>query len=206
MRSKALTIRASQATPEIRANCCQLSGHSSPCPNCEAHSKRARSAIWRNLIILLCVLCTPCASFAKTAQASWENLSALTAGQKVQVVDLHAKKFSGTFVNFSPTSISLQQQSGAQTILRQDIASVTLMENHHRMRNALIGFGVGTGAGIGIGAATYHKCTATGFACAGYHGEGLNIGVGAVFGGAAGAVVGALWPSHKNIFRASAAN
>lgn len=207
MRSKALTIRVFQATPEIRANCCQLSRqHSSPGSDRAARSKRARFTILRNLVVLLCILAAPCAGFAKTAQASWENLSALTAGQKIQVVDLHAKKFSGTFVNFSPTSISVQQQSGVQNILRQDVGSVTLMENHSRTRHALIGLGVGAGVGAGIGAATYHKCSGAGFSCAGYHGEGLNVGVGAVIGGAAGAVFGAVWPSHKNIFRAAAAN
>jgi hypothetical protein len=146
----------------------------------------------------------PCAAFARTDQTSWENLSALTAGHKVQVLELNSKKVSGTFISFSGTNLSLQEQSGAQIILRQDVRSVTLMENHHRLRNTVIGLAVGAGVGAVIGAATYHSCAASQTFCIDPVGRGGQAGIGAVIGVVGGAIVGALWPSHNTIFRAAA--
>lgn len=139
---------------------------------------------------------TPCAVFAHTDQASWENLSAIGAGHKIEVLQPNSKKITGTFMNFSNTGISLQAPNGSQTILRQDVRSVTLMENHHRLRNTLIGAGVGAGAGAGISAAAWEN---HGFAGS----KGTGAAVGAVIGAVGGAIVGALWPSHKTIYRSA---
>jgi hypothetical protein len=86
-------------------------------------------------------------------------LSTLHAGQKIQVVEMNSKKHSGTFVNFSDTAISFQDTAGEQTIPKQDLRRVKLMENKHRLRNTLIGAGVGAGAGTVIGAASFQPCS-----------------------------------------------
>jgi hypothetical protein len=206
MKSKVLAIQSKAAVPEKRAKCSQISGHclQTHAPFGPESGTLGRGPnILQKFVILICVLVLPVSAFARTDQASWENLGALSAGHKIQVLELNSKKFSGSFVNFSNTSISLQERGGAQTILRQDVRSVTLLENPHRLRNALIGVVVGTGAGAGIGAAAYHPCTSAGFGCAGYTGRGIPIGIGAVIGGVSGAIVGTLWPSHKTIFRAA---
>jgi hypothetical protein len=150
----------------------------------------------RNFWILVCVLGMPC-----VASAQWENLNTLQAGQKIQVVE-NSKKGSGTFLSVSDKGISLQGKSGAQTIQRQDVRSVRLMENKHRLRNTLIGGAVGAGAGAGIGAAAYQPCSPTNSFCVGPGGRGLPTAVGAVIGAVGGAVVGALWPSHETIYKA----
>ena len=157
----------------------------------------------RKLLLLICVLGLPCVSWAQTGRASWTNLSALQAGQKIQIVDMNSKKHSGTFVNVSDTAISYQEAAGEQTIQKQDVRSVKLMENKHRLRNTLIGAAVGAGAGAGIGAATYHpkSCPANAFLCLnGIGGRGLPTAVGAAVGFVGGVVVGALLPSHKMIY------
>ena len=59
---------------------------------------------------------------------------ALHAGQKIQVVEMNSKKHSGTFVNVSDTAISYQKTASAQTIQKQDVRSVKLMENKFRLR------------------------------------------------------------------------
>jgi hypothetical protein len=161
-----------------------------------AISKR-RDDTMRKLWILAFVLGLPCA-----ASAQWENLNTLRVGQKIQVIEVNSKKDSGTFLSVSDKTISLQGKSSEQTVRRQDVRSVKLMENKHRLRNALIGGAVGAGAGAGIGAATYSSCTSTNTFCINPIGRGGLAGIGAVVGLAAGASVGALWPSHESIYRA----
>jgi hypothetical protein len=143
----------------------------------------------RKFWILACVLAMPC-----VVSAQWEKLNTLQAGQKIQVVQT-SKKDSGTFLSVSDKEISLQGKSGAQTIQRQDVRSVKLMENKHRLRNMLIGATVGAGAGAGISAAAWEPHGYVG-------GRGTGAAVGSVIGAVGGAVVGALWPSHETIYKA----
>jgi hypothetical protein len=153
----------------------------------------------RRTLFLICALAIPCASWAQGDQTSWTNLSALSPGQKIQVVETNSKKHSGTFVSFSEAAIVYQDTAGGQTIPRQDVRRVKLMENKHRLRNTLIGGAVGAGIGAGIGAATYQPCSAPSFCLpsigrAGYAGIGLAIGL------PAGAVVGFFLPGHHTVY------
>jgi hypothetical protein len=154
----------------------------------------------RNRFFLICILGMSCASWAHGDQASWTNLSALYPGEKIQVVEMNSKKHSGTFVNFSEAAIAYQDNAGGQTIPKQDVRRVKLMENKHHLRNALIGGAVGAGVGAGIGAATYQPCSAQSFCLpsigrAGHAGIGLSIGL------PVGAVIGFFLPSHRTIYR-----
>jgi hypothetical protein len=117
----------------------------------------------------------------------------LHAGQKIQVVEMNSKKHSGTFVNFSDTAISYKETAGEQTVQKQDVRSVKLMENKHRLRNTLIGGAVGAGTGAGIGAAWHPND--------GFFGTGTYVAVDAGIGFVGGVVVGVLWPSHNTIYR-----
>jgi hypothetical protein len=143
----------------------------------------------RKFWIVVCLLAMP-----SVVSAQWENLNTLQAGQKIQVIGT-SKQDSGTFLSVSDKGISLQGKSGAQTIQRQDVRTVKLMVNKHRLRNALIGAAVGAGAGAGISAAAWEPHGFVG-------GRGTGAAVGAVIGAAGGAVVGALWPSHETIYKA----
>ena len=147
----------------------------------------------RSHLFLLCVLGLPCLSLAQTNQASWALLSGLQPGQKIQLIDTASKKHSGTFSSVSDTAISFSDSKGEQSIQRQDVRSVKLMQNKHRLRNTLIGAGVGAGAGAGIIAATWENHGFLG-------GKGVGAAVGAVIGGVAGAAVGALLPSHGTVY------
>jgi hypothetical protein len=147
----------------------------------------------RKILFLICVLGIPCASWSQTNEASWANLSNLRARQKIQIVEMNSKKHSGTFVNVSDTAIWYKEAAGEQAIQRQDVRSVKLMENKHRLRNTLIGGAVGAGAGAGIGAASHGND--------GFFGRGTYAAVGAGIGFVGGVVVGALFPSHNTIYR-----
>jgi hypothetical protein len=156
----------------------------------------------RKLLLMICVLAIPCVSWGQGDQASWTNLSSLYAGQKIQIVEMNSKKHSGTFVSFSETAIVYQDTAGGQTIPKQDVRRVKLMENKHHLRNALIGGAVGAGVGAGIGAATYQPCSAPSF-CLPSIGRAGHAGIGLAIGLPVGAVVGVLLPSHHTVYSAN---
>jgi hypothetical protein len=153
----------------------------------------------RKLWILVFVLAMPCGTFAQSNKSAWENLSTLQAGHRIEVVEMNSKKVSGAFVSVTDAGISLQVEGGEQTIGRQNVRVVKLMENRHRLRNAAIGAAIGAGAGAGIGA-ELGKGPSHGF---GFdfaaQGAGIVAGAGAVIG----AVVGALLPCHETVYRAA---
>jgi hypothetical protein len=206
MRNKELAVRSIPQVAENWAKRCQLSGHplASHTPARPKH-RTQHPGTWtsRTLWILFCLFGMPAMARAQTNQSSWENLSTLHAGQKIQVAGMKSKTVSGTFESFSDAAISLQTQSGEQTIQRKDIRSLKLMENNHRLRHALIGGAVGAGVGAGIGAAAYQPCSPSSSFCVSPGGRGTPAAIGAVVGLAAGAAVGALWPGHKTIYRAA---
>jgi hypothetical protein len=157
----------------------------------------------RNLFLLAWVLGVSCASWGQAGQSSWANLSTLYTGQKIQIVEKDSTKHSGTFMTFNETAILYQDAAGEQTIPKEAVRRVKLMQNRHRLRNTLIGAAVGVGAGAGIGAASYHKtpCASTDFICLnGIGGRGVPAAIGASLGLVAGAVVGVLLPSHPTIY------
>lgn len=148
----------------------------------------------RYILLLICALGIPSASFAQSNQASWADLGSLRAGQKIQIVDMTSKKHSGIFVHVTDTTISYNDTAGEQNLQKQDVRSVKLMDSTHRLRHTLIGAGVGAGAGAGITAAAWETHGFLG-------GHGTGAGVGAVIGGLSGAIVGAALPSHTTIYR-----
>jgi hypothetical protein len=160
----------------------------------------------RTILSLICILGISCVSLAQGKTASWGNLNTLRAGDKIQVVQMNSTKVSGDFLNASDAAISLQGKVGTQIIQKQDVASVKLMKNRHRLRNALILGGVGAGVGAGIGAATHndHGCMASQTFCLDIGGRSLPAAVGAVVGLLGGAVVGALVPEHQTVYSLNA--
>jgi hypothetical protein len=159
------------------------------------HSRKFQRGIdlMRKILSLICILAMPCASWAQTDKASWTNLRTLQPGQKIQVVDMHSKKHSGSFVNFTETTISYQDTSGQQTFPRQDVRRVQRMGDKRRLRNTLIGAGVGAGVGAGIGAAAWEDRGFIG-------GKGVGALFCASIGFLGGAIIGALIPSHNTIY------
>jgi hypothetical protein len=149
--------------------------------------------LMRKVLFLICVLGTSCSSWAQSNPASWANLNTLQAGEKIQVLAMSSKKVSGTFLSVSDATISVQDKAGSQMIQRQDVHSVKVMKNKHRLRNALIGAGIGAGVGAALGAASADD----------FFGKGVGATIGAVVVLLPGAVVGALAPSHETIYRVS---
>jgi hypothetical protein len=197
MRNEALATQPILTMTENRATGCQSSGQ----------SRLELSEVQYKALALICVLGISCTSWAKTDQTSWANLTSLQAGEKIQVVDMGSKKHAGIVVSVSDTAITYRDNADEQTLQKQDVRSVKLMRNKHRLRNTFIVGGVGAGVGAAIGAGVFNKsCVpdnslAYSF-CEGFRttrGEGSAL-IGAI-GLVGGAVVGALLPSHETIYR-----
>jgi hypothetical protein len=93
----------------------------------------------------------------------------------------------------------MNQASWTSLSERQDVRSVKLLENKHRLRNTLVVGAAGAGVGAAIGAATYKGCSSQSF-CLDIGGRGLPTGIGAVIGGVGGVVVGVLLPSRETVY------
>lgn len=156
----------------------------------------------RSLLLIVCVLAMPCVSSAQSNQSSWGNLNTLRPGQKIEVVETNLKKDRGTFAAVSDDAIRINEPTGEQTIPRASVMRVTLRQNKHRRRNALIGALVGGGAGAGIGAGVGSATDNGTF----FRGLGTDIGavLGLGIGLVGGTITGAAWPSHPTIYRANA--
>jgi hypothetical protein len=153
----------------------------------------------RKILFLTCVLAISCASWAQADRASWANLNALQAGQKIQIVEMNSKKDSGIFLNVSDTEITYRDGVGERTVPQQDVRSVKLADR--RRRPTLIGAAVGFGAGAGVGAGVPALWTWSNHPTVGNRVESA-VGVG-VIGLVLGASVGALLPPHGTICRAN---
>ncbi|HEX5234100.1 MAG TPA: hypothetical protein VFW25_02085 [Silvibacterium sp.] len=150
----------------------------------------------RKFMLLMCAFGVSCATFAQTNRGSWENLGKVTPGQKIQIFEITEQKHSGTFVSVSDSAISFTDAAGSESVPRQNVKSVKLLNSSHRLLHGLIGAGMGAGAGGGIAAAAWEP---HGFA----GGKGTGAAVGAVIGGVSGLIVGVLLPSHDTIYRVS---
>jgi hypothetical protein len=107
----------------------------------------------RTIWFLIYVLSTTGLSWTQSGPASWQRLNTLHPGEKIQLLERNSRKVSGRFLNVSEAAISVQDQAGSQAIPRQDVRSVKLMKNKHRLRNTFIGAGLGAGVGAVSGGA-----------------------------------------------------
>jgi hypothetical protein len=158
----------------------------------------------RKFLFAICVLAVSCTLHAQRKPANWEDLKTLHSGDKIQVREMNSKKVTGAFLNFSDVAISLQADGASQSIQKQEVESVKLMKNRHRLRNTLILAGAGAGVGAGIGAAAYRSCPSTQTFCLDIGGRSLPAGVGGILGLLGGAAIGVLLPSHETVYTLNA--
>jgi hypothetical protein len=122
----------------------------------------------------------------------------LEVGQKIEVVDMNLKSLKGTFVGVSDAAISIRTDKEETAVERANVMRVSA-RGGKRGRNALIGLAIGAAAGITTMAIAQAKATETGPA---FTGEGAAwLAAGAFWGGGIGAGIGALFPSHRTIYR-----
>lgn len=78
---------------------------------------------------------------------SWSNLSRLTAGERIAVVETGGKSSRGSFVRFTEQAIELRSDGRTSTIAKADVARV-YRPSGHRLRNVLIGLAAGAGVAL----------------------------------------------------------
>jgi hypothetical protein len=156
----------------------------------------------RKLIVLLSVLSLPCVSTAQNNSDAWTNLSSLSPGKKIQILDTSSRKHSGDFINATDASIAFTESSHQQSLQKSDIRTVKVNSNKRRTLNALLIGAAGAGIGAGIGAAVHKGCPSSQTFCLDIGGRGLAAGIGAAIGGVGGITIGALLPAHTTIYNA----
>jgi len=149
-----------------------------------------RRLIWT--IFLSALL--PGTASGQAAQDSWDNLSQLQAGQRIQVVDMDWKSLQGKFVRISDDAISFETKGGEVTLKRDRVFRVSLSSGGAgRAKNAALGAVVGAAAGLIAGRAWSTKTQPT---SAGDYAEG------AACAAAIGAGVGSAFPGWHTVYRA----
>jgi hypothetical protein len=156
----------------------------------------------RKLLFLTCILAVSCMARAQGTASSWGNLNTLRDGEKIQVREMNKAKVTGTFLNFTEETISVQAEAGPQTIQKRDVRTIKRMKTKHRWVNSLLLAGAGAGIGYGIGRSQYHPCPSTQQFCLDIAGD-VPGDVSAIVGFLGGGVVGALIPVHQTVYNAS---
>ena len=149
-------------------------------------------------VVSFIVLLTTMAS-AQTSEQSWDNLRALRAGERIQVVDQRLRSQDGFFLDFSRETVTFQVDSDPVTVSRRDVLRVSDPGRSKRWRNTLLGLGIGAAFGFVSGMGACEHLTDT--KCKGSDRVAVGAGVALVYGGI-GAGVGALTPQHTTIYRA----
>ncbi len=150
----------------------------------------------RTILATLLLVLVPCLAVAQKPEDSWQNLSQLRAGQKIEVVDMNLKSLKGAFVSFTEEAISLRVNGDDVLVEKAKVLRVTDRTTARRGRNALLGLAIGLGTGFAVGAALDSSELSGG--AQGAMKAGLTP-----LGGAVGAAIGAMKPSGaRTIYRA----
>ena len=129
---------------------------------------------------------------AQRDYASWANVEQLRLGQTLRVLCADQRTWTGRLVEASSDTVTLNVGGTERKIARSDVLRADVKS---RAKSTLIGLGIGAGVGAGVGYAA---------------GRGSRLKPGEVQGttmlGAAlfapvGAVLGALSPSWKTVYR-----
>lgn len=147
--------------------------------------RRAKSIVCLGLLVLsLGIATSSVLGDENKNQSAWDKLKQLSAGQQIQVVQNGAKSTTGSFHSVTDDAIVVDAASGEETINRQSVQRVSAKSKNHRLRNALVGFGVGAGAGLAVGAGV--DCSTCWFPNLG---KEVLTPLGALAGGVVGAVI-----------------
>ena len=120
---------------------------------------------------------------------SWNSLTSLRAGQKIQVKTRTTGNWKGTFLAFTPDSISIYAKNSDREIPRSEVLAVKRSSGAVRLRNTLIGAGIGAAAGAGIALPNMNQGDAA-YSALGY----------AALAMVTSTVVGAVLPAYATVY------
>lgn len=129
----------------------------------------------------------------------WSRVTALTPGQRVEVVYANLKTARGALASATTDELRLSGGNNSttpQVIRRSEVLRISLRENSKRLRNVLLGAAIGAAGGLIAGAAKDSSYSEDG--------EHLAKMIFTPAGAAIGAGVGAGFPAFQTIYRAPA--
>ena len=143
---------------------------------------------------LLAWFCLP-VFLAAAASDDWKNLDRLKAGEEIDVVQTSMGTTSGHYRSHSADSLAIESGGAEKSFPKAAVVRVSRKDKSHRVANGVVlGFVV---ALVGAGAMRF------GIACAETDDGCRNTKLATVFGGAAGAAIGAMLPAWPElIYRA----
>lgn len=201
MKSKGLTAQSIPEMAEIRAQRCQISGHS---PSVAARvGTQIRKASWtlltasRPCLTLLLLIGLSGVLCAQKQQGQWSDLNRLKAGQGIEVIESNLQHHGGEFMAVTDDLLTLREHGSDVSVKREAIVRVSTSSGPRRGEHAAIGLAVGGAIGAAIGAAAGSP---HGFL--GGSDRGIAALVGIVIGAPTGALVGAVIPAHTTVYRA----
>lgn len=151
-----------------------------------------RRALW----VIMVGLSVPGLASAQAEEGSWESLSQLRAGQKIEVVDMNLKSHKGSFLAVSEEVVSLRVNKNDVAIQRSEVLRVSVRGKRNRWASALVGFAIGAGAGAGISTASYSGKSERGFV------RGVSALIGAGVGAGTGAAAPFIPGGSRTVYRA----
>ncbi|MBX9602949.1 MAG: hypothetical protein K2X35_18235 [Bryobacteraceae bacterium] len=133
------------------------------------------------------------AAAAEPEVTTWDRVTALRPGTKVEVIHGNLKRLQGQVVRTSAADITVQGSATPETVAKVDVVRVSTIENSRKKR-ALLGLAIGAAAG------------AAAFVVGANAGDvdirrDLIAGAGGAAGGGVGALVGAATGGPKTIYR-----
>jgi hypothetical protein len=149
-----------------------------------------------NVVVVLLLI-----AVGNAQTGDWATVQALAPGESIKVALQNGSTTHGKFQSASNTGLMIGSGARQETLLRENIRSVSVKHNGHRGRHALIGAAIGAGAGLGIGIAVDNDCTKTSIVCTGNRGKAILTPAFALIGAAFGAALPAggwreVYPSH----------
>jgi hypothetical protein len=143
--------------------------------------------MWR---LLLVAQLTLNAFGAQGGDADWAKVEQLRPGRALRVLCSDQRTWTGRLVGASRDTLILNVNGSERKIAQSDVLRADVKS---RAKSALIGLGIGAAAGVGVGYAA---------------GSGLKsgerstaAGLGAILIAPVGAVIGALSPGWKTVYR-----
>ena len=123
--------------------------------------------------------------------ASLGNTPAISAGAEIEARTTDNKRYRGQFKAIADDALVMTTASGEQRLARAIVSRVSVKQAGHRLRNALIGFGIGAAAGLTLGAVADARCTGNCIEGKQPLGKEAGTPLGALFG----AIIGVALPT-----------
>lgn len=109
--------------------------------------------MFRGVVILLALVLSASGLSAKTKDlTSWDPVTSLTKGEKIEVTKKAGGAIQGQLINATPDALSVQTKQGEVTIPRPEIATVGTKPKASNT-GKIIGTAIGAAGGLAAGAA-----------------------------------------------------